>query len=531
MIAEAEIWQVMCSGEVYQADLDTLKQWIAEGLVQPSDQVRKGNLRWIEAGRAPLLRRVFSGEEVVTPAAAPAPETQGTPRVQPVAADLPVYAAPPSSPSSFALPAPDLEQALTDFNDECAVPNFTVHRAPEATPEPETEHAPAPDFYQHNAPPTLSLAPGCYNHPHVAPHYICRVCAALFCAECPKFIEGGTTALCSRCGDFCYLYDDIQAKAARYEHRSSGFGFEDFWQAIRYPFGNVVGLLGMAVVYGLMQLGGWRGQVLAYVVMFGCIALVIKQMAWGRFERSFLPDFTAFSLWDDLVVPCFLGVGITIVTLAPVLLLAAAILFGWFGGKPPAAPPAPTAQQAQSQITEQEFQDFVNSSDPKKDEEFVKKVEQMRRQQYDIAAEGGKREAGMMQNVVRAFMTSPGLILLLGLVAFLWAFFYYPMALTVAGYTEDFRAVVNPLVGLDTMRRMGSIYVKAFLMYAAVELVGSVLAFVIALVLAPFDMPLMGNLPAKFIEGTFTFYFNLVIACILGLALYKSAEKLDIATD
>jgi hypothetical protein len=50
-------------------------------------------------------------------------------------------------------------------------------------------------------------------------------------------------------------------------------------------------------------------------------------------------------------------------------------------------------------------------------------------------------------------------------------------------------------------------------------------------VLAPFDMPFIGNLPARFVEGTVTFYTSLVIACILGLALYKSADKLGINTD
>ncbi|MBC7930389.1 MAG: hypothetical protein H7Z38_07440, partial [Rubrivivax sp.] len=62
-MAETEIWQVMTQGEVYQADLLTLKQWVGEGIIQPTDKVRKGNLKWIEAQRAPTLRRIFTGEE------------------------------------------------------------------------------------------------------------------------------------------------------------------------------------------------------------------------------------------------------------------------------------------------------------------------------------------------------------------------------------------------------------------------------------------------------------------------------------
>ncbi|MDQ3917274.1 MAG: hypothetical protein M3348_02120, partial [Acidobacteriota bacterium] len=69
MKSETEIWQLMSGEEVYQADLQTLKQWIVEGLVQPTDMVRRGSLKWIEAGRAPGLRRVFTGEEQPTPPA------------------------------------------------------------------------------------------------------------------------------------------------------------------------------------------------------------------------------------------------------------------------------------------------------------------------------------------------------------------------------------------------------------------------------------------------------------------------------
>jgi hypothetical protein len=34
-----------------------------------------------------------------------------------------------------------------------------------------------------------------------------------------------------------------------------------------------------------------------------------------------------------------------------------------------------------------------------------------------------------------------------------------------------------------------------------------------------------------FIDGSLTFYFNLVIACILGLSLFKCADRLGIAVD
>jgi hypothetical protein len=113
----------------------------------------------------------------------------------------------------------------------------------------------------------------------------------------------------------------------------------------------------------------------------------------------------------------------------------------------------------------------------------------------------------------------------------LWAIFYYPMALTVAGYTQSFGSVINPLVGLDTIRRMGATYFKAFGMVLLIEIAALIVGIVVAVVTAPFALPLVGNLPAHFITGTTTFYFNLVIACLLGLSLYKCADRLGIRVD
>src|SRR5262249_470059 len=83
-----------------------------------------------------------------------------------------------------------------------------------------------------------------------------------------------------------------------------------------------------ALLYGLLLLGGFRGSLIAWMIMFGCISHVISQVAWGRLHRSFMPDFSSFSLWDDLVVPIFLGVGITIVSWGPVIVLVVAVLVG-----------------------------------------------------------------------------------------------------------------------------------------------------------------------------------------------------------
>ena len=57
-----DIWQVFAGGRFFKVDFVELTNWIAQNSLLPSDLVRKGNLRWIEAGKIPALQKYFSGE-------------------------------------------------------------------------------------------------------------------------------------------------------------------------------------------------------------------------------------------------------------------------------------------------------------------------------------------------------------------------------------------------------------------------------------------------------------------------------------
>ncbi len=92
-------------------------------------------------------------------------------------------------------------------------------------------------------------------------------------------------------------------------------------------------------------------------------------------------------------------------------------------------------------------------------------------------------------------------------------------------------AVINPMIGLDTIRRMGATYFKAFGMVLLVQAVGLIVGAVISVITAPLALPFFGNLPGTFIDGTITFYFNLVIASLLGISLFKCGDRLGINVD
>jgi hypothetical protein len=51
---------------------------------------------------------------------------------------------------------------------------------------------------------------------------------------------------------------------------------------------------------------------------------------------------------------------------------------------------------------------------------------------------------------------------------------------------------------------------------------------VTGLIFSPFNLPTFGNIPANIIGAMFSFYISVVFAVILGFALYKNADKMNL---
>jgi hypothetical protein len=498
MNSQEPIWQVNIDGQIYETELETLKRWISEGRVLATDSVRKGPLSWISANRAPALRSLF-------------PETG------------------PLQPSS-------LQSAQTE------------------TPLPSVAHSDSPAEHDSSAleakpsaAPALHGALVCQNHPDRPPTYSCRICAKTFCCDCPQFVGSSRIPTCPSCGDLCLPIDEAeveevkaglsrQVDPASAIQITSGFGLSDFARALHYPLRKPLGLVGIATFYGFLQLGGFKTQLIAFALLFGCLATVIKQVAWGRFERSFLPEFNDFSFADDVLGPAVLGLATTVVTFGPFIMLVLAMLSGWIGGTIPAVADSPQSQLAggESALTAEDLNSLVNSESSEKDEAAMKKLQQLHpagQASAYVKEHTPDSDADSMMELVRPILSQTGLVATLGLLTLGWALIYYPMALAVAGYSEQFWSVINPMVGLDTIRRMGRVYVKAFCMYLGVQGTGFATSIFVAALTAPLTLPLLGNLPAKILNSIVTFYCSLVLAYILGMALHKCAAQLNIPTD
>ena len=495
MSAQPETWRVSTVEGVFEADLETLRQWILEGCVQPTDKVTKGNMNWIDAGKAPMLRAAFAGERV-----------------------------PIASPTAA---------AVVEGSPEAAITTTSVNEVPTENYSPDFSE---PEFASNSYPDDAGSPDFCHNHPQVMTKYVCWSCVKGSCEECARFVSTSKIPLCPICGDLCKEYAVEKSKVQREQLQDSGFGFADFTQALRYPLQHKVALCFGAGLYGLMLLAGFRGRIVASVMMFGCISHVISNVAWGRLHKSFMPDFSEFSVWDDVAVPVALGIGITIVTWGPAIVLILALVFGVVSsGFSPESTLQPQATNSE-QLNEDDLNILLDpNGDPHKQAEASKKLDQLRPgHEISREAERSKQELNDPTadlKMLLGYLRAPILLVLLLLLAIGWAIFYYPMALAVAGYTQTFSSVINPLVGLDTIKRMGTTYFKAFGLVLLVQVVGGIVGIIVAIILSPFALPFVGNLPAMFVDGSLTFYFNLVIACVLGLSLFKCADRLGIDID
>src|SRR5262249_44492898 len=175
METPSDIWQVDIEGSMYEADTETLKQWILDGYVFPETKVQKGSLKWIELRRVPTFRGLFGDVATSPPMTAPPP---------PIAPTANSGWAPPPPPDANWTAAPSADVGWS------APPSASFSYVPAGAP--------------------ASTATGCVNHSAMQARYVCQSCGASLCTTCVR--RYGTTAVCTLCGQLCQPI--AEAKAA-----------------------------------------------------------------------------------------------------------------------------------------------------------------------------------------------------------------------------------------------------------------------------------------------------------------------------
>ena len=533
----SEKWQVESNGQVIDTNFAEITSWIEDETLLRMDRVRKGNLRWIEAGRVPALMAVFNAKEN----GQPAPPVISTTKMEPT---------------------------------RLASQNSTTRNL---TPDP------------------LPAERICAIHADALADFVCDTCHSEFCRACPNSY-GGTVKICPFCGAMCKpIAVDPAAGAlpgfarstSSYAPPAGSFGFGDFSNALAHPLKFKASLIIGALMYMVFSIGQssmmFGGMVLMGSALFcfllanmltvGILTNTVENFTQGKLDANFMPSFDDFDIWEDVVHPFFLSIGVYLVSFGPLIAIGIISVFMVMNTAkaemnalqsnaartvdPQLTYAANAAKQSErvreilQKNADEQKRRVAAMDDPSADPNTVaKRTAPLAADEYSEAdfeemqrAIGQQRKAQLESTIgktpetlaaersqfLKTIVGYGAMFLLAGGLALIWGLFYFPAACAVAGYTRSFMATVNPLVGIDTIRRLGSSYVLILVMGLLLVVASSVVGGILSAVFSPFDLPSLGNLPAKALASIFGFYVSVVFSCIIGYALYKAADRLNLS--
>lgn len=542
-----EIWQVEVGGQVYEAPLGELPEWIGEGSLQPDDKIRKGNLRWIEARKVPALIPFFNAR------------AEGGP--------MPVF------------------QSTTDASQEI-IPNASaavvaVPAEPASTPPPPAEFAQSPPRSRERSKRVAGNEAGrCGRHSDRDAFYVCSGCSIELCKACPTSY-GGSVRICPECGAMCKSAAEaasavLQGTAATAQNES--FGFADLTRAFAHPFRFKPSLIFGGLMFMFFTLGksasalggtvffiaSLFSMLLANMLSFGVLSNTVDNFTKGKLDADFMPSFDDFSVWDDVVHPFLLSIGVYVSSFGAFFLVAVVGFYlivssvgeqaKKFNDHLSTVPGTQFYQPDRAVAQTQEVKDLLQkvtqqndkrladqqsatqppaaAADDAADAAAAKEQAELERRlqenKFAVASDESTRKPAGYGDAISQILRLAAPLVVLGIITFLWGAFYFPAACAVAGYSRSFMATVNPLVGLDTIRRLGGDYVKLLLMGFLILVFSGVIGLLLSLLLSPLDLPKVGNVPAAAIGAIFSFYFWIVFCCTVGYALFKSGDRLKL---
>lgn len=443
-----------------------------------------------EAGKAPQSEQVFTFRLAE-------PESTTPPRAsRPDAADAPIFRLASAGDEPVPAVKPTRMLSSTDLSAGATTPSAVVS----AKPQPARTRTPRPGSWRR-----------CVTHPQAPAETMCPTCAVGYCRECKVMI-------CPTCDGPCMPPSGYGHWLAQERLRARPM-LAEVKTILAYPFQDPLAFVLFALVTGFF---GFAAQFSPRAIVFSWGILLwysfnaLYQVASGNL-KNFIPDFDDIS---DLTRPLRLSAAALLVTWGPLLLLAVlftvnvgmgtnigAILWG-----------TPMAQE-ESRSDPSEAKGLL----PVQVQELLEGGEENEAEEESPFASTAAEETAPSRTAVHVAEENPsspaessfGVWLLL-LLALLWKVAYTPVALIVAALSKNVFSVLNPLIGLDTLRRMGPVYWHVMLIYTMLTATQWGAGKVLGL------FPLVGGVGMSFVEA----YMALAVGCALGLAVFKKAPAL-----
>lgn len=524
------MWQAEVNGQIYDAAFSELAAWVGENALLPNDKVRRGNLRWLEAGKVPALMPFFNAVEIGI--------------------------APPQIPVS----------AVSGENADADVQINTVNFAPEFDETRQFQDEPE----------TMEF---CVLHADAEVKFVCETCFNNFCGMCPQD-AGSLGKLCPMCGALVksvikqtqvFQPDEFPYQPQQFQPQPTGsFGFGDFGRALAHPFKYKTSFIFGGLMYMFFTLGQQAyamggmfmlfaaifSGMLANMLTFGILANTVENFSNRKTDTNFMPNFDDFSLWGDVIHPFFLSIGAYLVSFG--LFLVIVVVGGWYmigsiqseiqnagqnststvmpgmNGDLDKLRQAPQLQKTVGNVKQQVESAQNGAPNPAYNEEqqfqdLQKMIDDSSRLELEsITGVSPEAQQAQMNEMGRKLLKKALPLVILAGLAFLWGLFYFPAACAVAGYTRSFTATMNPRIGWDTIKNLGSDYAQILLMTLLISVAAFIVALISNVAFSAFALPQVGNIPAIAVISWATFYLWIVFSCVLGYAIGKKSDKLGI---
>ncbi|MCG6921272.1 MAG: hypothetical protein LJF15_09360 [Acidobacteria bacterium] len=330
---------------------------------------------------------------------------------------------------------------------------------------------------------------------------MCSQCGKGWCPECVQ--HHGTAAICPDCDALCVKTAEKEEaeRIARQRRRPLR---DELGTVLSYPLRDPMAYIMMAVFVGvfstaakLAMFGNLIGWFFSQGLLYAYAFTAINRVSSGN-TTDFMPNIGDIT---DLIKTVLLGVAAMIISSGPMLVLLIVLGVGSIFALMSTGMAAEEPSYEATPMPE-ELEAFLLSEGMTEEE---------------IAGMREGRGAVESPPSMPALGTALGALIALPF-ALLWKLLYSPIALIAAAISQSFFATLNPIIGVDAIRRMGSVYWEAWFIYTVIAIVGGIAGAVLGVV------PFLGGFLAAFVQA----YAFLSFGCLLGFAVFKRAEELGV---
>jgi hypothetical protein len=330
---------------------------------------------------------------------------------------------------------------------------------------------------------------------------VCSQCGKGWCPECVQ--HHGTAAICPDCDALCVKTAEKEEaeRIARQRRRPLR---DELGTVLSYPLRDPMAYIMMAVFVGvfstaakLAMFGSLIGWFFSQGLLYAYAFTAINRVSSGN-TTDFMPNIGDIT---DLIKTVLLGVAAMIISSGPMLVLLIVLGVGSIFALMSTGMAAEEPSYEATPMPE-ELEAFLLSEGMTEEE---------------IAGMREGRGAVESPPSMPALGTALGALIALPF-ALLWKLLYSPIALIAAAISQSFFATLNPIIGVDAIRRMGSVYWEAWFIYTVIAIVGGIAGAVLGVV------PFLGGFLAAFVQA----YAFLSFGCLLGFAVFKRAEELGV---